>query len=715
MSTIRVNTIYGADGRLRTSYFDNKAAKTARKNAKAFNKQLSKYDKDFINYASLDIDSAKINDKNTRYILGKLNIAGDYVDYLPMGDMAESLGEETTAIAGNKKAAKLGIAAKIANKFQPFFEEQARKHPKLQKLSDSITKAANNGRMPLTAESAAVMRIAFDKKYYEDSRKPGADKDALREQHAKAVENLTAMAKFDGVDENMLSKTFAGKLIEQMKVDEGLTDIYAGMATGDIRLGNDEPMLDSKGKEIKVGGKTLYKWSNEFVSPELDERGNNIKLDAWEFKPREPQSIESIVANYKAQFDAYASKCKTEADLKFMMAGDGYANIERNAKAFAEADCPDDADRFKYELARANIASCQKWGIDHGYKMPYANMIVPPPYENAVKGNKFAQNYATGDYYSIDSLHDKSVEDVKNVPEKKLAVTLEKDVQKMSADANYKSLVERLDKLEAENAELREQLKSQSDRVFESSSSETVYQGEVIEESSKSGASQLETFGNIANGISAAMNVASMIRNHYGADDNKQASVLTPALEKLLRSKQQAALPESQFEPPKYIETEIIEEKSEPKEFKTNIDDFGLDIDFKEINAITVVEDVHVSGDEWYDVESRIYYDAENDCLKRRDVCPGQPTYENEISLEDANQYINSSLHNSMLRDKTKDVYIEDDNGIRSQFDAKSAYKQHNAKEETSAPAVTVPKHLTVGTYSDNIYGDENDDDYDFG
>lgn len=758
MKKMRVNTIYGADGMLRTSYSEGKAVKTARKNVKAFNKQLAKYDKDFINYAMLDIDSSNIQSKNERYIFGKLKIVNDYVDYIPVGDMAESMGEDITAIAGSKYSSKLGIGAKIASKFQPFMEKQAEKHPRLQKLSDCVAKAANGGRMPLTAESAAVMRIAFDKKYYEDSRKPGADKELIKDLHDKAVANLTKMAAYDGVERDELSKKFSEKLIEQLQFDEGLSDVYAGMATGAVRLGPDEPVLNNKGEAVKVKGRTLYRSSKEFVSAERDKNGRNIKLDAWDdLEPREPQSVEVTLADYKAQFDKFVQNCETEADFKRFLASDTYSNLERNARTFAEADCPDEAERFKYEFARANIASCQKWGIDHGYKMPYANMIVPPPYESYAKNNQFAQQYSTSDYFTLDSVAEKAAQDVENFgdDDSKLTESLEQDVNQMAIDADYKALVERMNKLDAENAELKKQLAEQNSKTIEASTSDTVYYADEVTDSPKQKMSAMDLFNGVMNTASVAMNIANRIRDNYTSDTKAVTS--TSNLDRLRQHKQPTL--RADYEPPKYIEATIVEPAPDSKEYKTTIDDFGLNIDFKEIGAVVIKEDVHISGDEWYDIDHRIYYDSEKDCLMQRNVCPGQPTYEKEISLENANKYINDSLYDNMSRNKTMDVYIEDGEGVRSEIDAKSAYasrmnsvqvgdvlrdqygnvgvvsyvadpnrelsddisdmfrKNMPTKEQlesSSEKSDTKPLYLTMGTYSDDSF-DDDDDDYDFG
>ena len=463
--TLRINTMYGADGRLRTSYLEGKAAMAAQKNVKAFNRELARYEKDFTNYASLDIDAARISNTNTRYIFGKLNIAEKYVNYIPAGDMAESMGDDMTAVAGNRSAYRLGIGSKIASVFQPFLEKQAKKHPSLQALSDNITKAANGGRMPLTADSAAIMKIAFDKKYYYDCRRPGADRDALKEQYDSAMNNLMTMAAADGVSDKALSAKISEKLITQMQIDESLTDIYAGMSTGEIRLGEDKPMLNAKGEEIKIKGKTLYQRANNFVDP------NGNEISGLNLTPREPQTIDEILEDYQTKLDKYAKSCKTEADFKKMLASDSYQNIERNAKVFAALDCPDEAEKFKYEFARVNIESCRNWALENDNKSPYAQLVVPPKFDEVTAGNDFVRGYATSDYYNIDGIEDdyyttrdiseKAQDEIEYMSDDELAESLKSDVTDSHVKlSDIEKLQKRLDELEAENRELREQLYS---------------------------------------------------------------------------------------------------------------------------------------------------------------------------------------------------------------------------------------------------------------
>lgn len=456
--TMQVHTMYGIDDRLHTSYFEGNAVKAAKKHAKAFNKELKKYDKAFIEYASMDICSSNIDEKNTKHILDKLGIANSYIGYMPTGDIAEGIGEETTAIAANKTLAKKhGFGAKIAGAFQPFFEKQAEKHPNLKGISDRITKAANDGRMPLTAESAAMMKIAFDKKYYNDIRKPDADKDKLRTQYQSAMSNLMDMAAHDGVSKQEIGSQFTRKLIQQMQVDESLTDVYKGMATGDIRLGPAEAVVNGKGEPVKVKGKTLYKIPTTLT----DSRGGTLGVDA--FVPREPQTMDEILAEYKSRLDSYGMRCHNCADYKRMLGSDSYANIERNVKAFAEADCPDEAAKFEHEFKRTNLMCLKEWAEYFGNAHLYENLEIPPSYDEITKGIKDGEGYATSDDYKIDDIATADYDDVGSVYEQNYIENIGKTDEQLESDLrnNAKKDAEELsdiDKLRDEIAELRAQL-----------------------------------------------------------------------------------------------------------------------------------------------------------------------------------------------------------------------------------------------------------------
>lgn len=565
-----VPMLYNTKGQLESAYYDGNAVPIMNKHAKSFAKELKAYEKTFAQYASIDIDIEQAYMTNDKYIKQKLGIVDKYIDYVPEGDMSEIMGDELTAIAGNKQAANVrpSFSARVASKFQPFFEKQAEKHPKLQALSNKITKAANEGRMPLTAESAAMMRIAYDKKFYNDCRRPGADIDALTEQHDKAVNNLTSMAALDGISQDRLSRAFGKKLKEQMLYDETLTDIYEGMATGDVRLdAKRTPIVNAKGDMVSVAGKPLYKTSYDFVSAPNNE-GEYKKLDPWVFKVREKASIDDIVVNYSRMMGSYMSKCENEHDLKKVIDSDSFKYLTESTKRIAAADCPDEAAKFEYEFERANRIGCKLWANEKVPSSKLTNIQIPEPWDNLVDG-KDINTYSFNEYESIDD-----DEIVKNVVENP-----EKDFDK---DAYIKQLEERLAAIESQMAarnqaneisesEINEDISSETDDNLVSEKGDISDSAEVVEDKDNQGKVVLEKesdketeivvadentqvlseedyetgkgvidseqsksswsdkFNTVMNAITAAQAMASMIRDAY--NKNKEAEqIKTPEI-----------------------------------------------------------------------------------------------------------------------------------------------------------------------------------------
>lgn len=453
---IQTAMMYGQDGKLRTSLNHNNAMK---KDVRRFNKALDKHDKDFINYSSMDINSGNISKKNTRYILNRLDIAKDYTNLLSPEEMANSIGHDTAAIAGNKFGTNIGVKAKIAGFFQPFASKMSERFPSWQKASDRIAKTANNGRMPLTADSTAVMKIAFDKKFYNDCRKPNANKEELKAQYTAACDNLKAMSLSDGVDSQKVSNSINHKIYTQMRMDTSIRDIYAGMTTGDIRLINDSPMLDQEGNEIKIKKRVLYNNSETFV----DKDGKAI--DCFDLDVREPQSMSEIISDYQKNLEALADKCRTDAEFKKLLASPSYQYTENNAKSFVEADCPNDASKFKYDFSRANIESCKRWAKSKNIGEPYSSLTVPLSYDVMMQGNTFVEEYSIDSYEDMPNINENAKEDVASMPnDEDLGESLKSDV--VAENENISDI----DKIKAEIEELeilKEQEQARAEYLME--------------------------------------------------------------------------------------------------------------------------------------------------------------------------------------------------------------------------------------------------------
>lgn len=465
---VNVHSLRDENGRLVTTHIQGRSVKIAEDEKRKFDREIKAFDKLFSDYAAMDITEAKMRSANNEYIIKKLGIADKYIEYVPLDDMLDSVGETEVAIAGNKSAGKLGITSRLARVAQPFVEKQAEKHPRWQKLADNVTKAANGGNMPLTADSAAMMRLAFDKRFYDECRQPGADVEQLSEQHSKAIMNLKAKALYDGVGEQELSDKFAEKLNTQLHYDERLSDVYSGMNTGAIRFAK-------KGKG--------------FVSAKDPESKKNLDLDAWSFEVREPQSKEELLAEYSEQFGNYLSNCQTEGHVKNFLGSTSYKSLETSYKRMLSEDCPGDSKEIKYELNNVcKIRALKEWAETNSPDSPFARLEVPNHYAERDAGTVYShtdKHSTDADMYDDDEnervtgYEDEFYSETPDWAAAEEQASAAQLSEEKPGSTEFEQIMQRLDEISAENkrlAEENEQLRQQlaefknekqSDRVIE--------------------------------------------------------------------------------------------------------------------------------------------------------------------------------------------------------------------------------------------------------
>lgn len=88
----------------------------------------------------------------------------------------------------------------------------------LESLQDRALRAQNDGRVPLTPESAAVTYLAFCNQAYQAMREPDADASQISKQFASASEKLYDMALKDGISRDQLNvniRTIAGLMCHE--------------------------------------------------------------------------------------------------------------------------------------------------------------------------------------------------------------------------------------------------------------------------------------------------------------------------------------------------------------------------------------------------------------------------------------------------------------------------------------------------------------------
>ena len=209
----------------------------------------------------------------------------------------QSIGVAAGAMLFNKEFRK-SCSATVQNLMYPYVSAIAdRSKPggfwdtQRRKLS-----MAQNGRLPLTPESAAVMHLGFCKNAYNLMREPGADRDKILKDYKSAVTTLRSMAKDDGISPDVLNqsiRTIAGQLIER---DPKLSICFEELSFRGVKRGAG-----------KVENMTET-WKGEY----LDASGEAF---AGAFNPRVPRTREEYGAVFAKFFSEQFDSCKTPEAL----------------------------------------------------------------------------------------------------------------------------------------------------------------------------------------------------------------------------------------------------------------------------------------------------------------------------------------------------------------------------------------------------------------
>ena len=299
---------------------------------KQFNKELSKFDKTFSDYESLNLElynyydpeySDQFERVNDRWLSGRSKIfERGYFDLSPVEAAAAGFSREEMVMHGVAADAEngehpwckeRGLSAKIAAKFAEPLQNFASKHPIWQGFADTVSKTANGGRLPLTAESTAMLKITCDKKYYGDMRNPSlsdAEKAEIVNNYEAATKNIAMLAQRDGVDLSKANKIMSAKVRRQAGIDTDMRIMYP------------------------------------------DYRTNNRMLAS---EPAQPKTVEEHMADYARKMIAFDQNCKRPADYRRNHKRPEYAELKEIALNSAAADNPDATDEITHMFDRANI------------------------------------------------------------------------------------------------------------------------------------------------------------------------------------------------------------------------------------------------------------------------------------------------------------------------------------------------------------------------
>lgn len=196
---------------------------------------------------------------------------------------------------------KKTVDKKAVDMFLPIVREKSEKagpDSRWAKWQTRLEMAGNDGRVPLTPESAAMAKLALDRKAYHEMRLPGADTDRVREMYDQSCATLYKLAEYDGVGKDVLNRSARSIVGQMMGYDPDLKRFFRETASRDVRKAPGEVSPD--------GG--TVKWSGEF-----EHKDGTPYTDA--FYVREPMDREERLASSRRNIGNGFKRCHTAEDL----------------------------------------------------------------------------------------------------------------------------------------------------------------------------------------------------------------------------------------------------------------------------------------------------------------------------------------------------------------------------------------------------------------
>lgn len=259
------------------------------------------------------------------------------------------------------------------------YEEKLEKNPDSEyyrRKRDKVLKS-RYGRVPLGPESAALMKLGYTLKAYEDMRKPGADLQKVKAEYEYGLQSLGALCEQDGLTPEMIydsERTIMGHMIDD---DPSFKYKFAEFSN-DLGLTKDDPtenhniIYDRFGKPQVVKTK---RWSGEFS----DEKGNAYMGG---FSPRMPHSRVYYERDLGDKVYEHINECDTAYDLKYMYQDlpDNKAhnqNANRRRKDLSDWFEKNEPYMYMDEFNAEDIESIVKFGILDGHFRKDAELNHP--------------------------------------------------------------------------------------------------------------------------------------------------------------------------------------------------------------------------------------------------------------------------------------------------------------------------------------------------
>ena len=187
----------------------------------------------------------------------------------------------------------------VKQSLYPHFDKMSEMFPnsrfaaKLQQQKQDILIDKNHGRLPFTPETAALYRLAFIEKVYDDIRKNPDDQANATEGYTAALATLDELCKKDGVSQRDVSQHMSGIISMRIQNDPNYSRYFSEFNAP-----------DGSSPKAFVNGDVSEETGEIKIHPKKDENGQNIYMTSADgreymgsFSPREMYTTKS----YKTQ------------------------------------------------------------------------------------------------------------------------------------------------------------------------------------------------------------------------------------------------------------------------------------------------------------------------------------------------------------------------------------------------------------------------------
>lgn len=281
-----------------------------------WNEKISEYDRTAMDYISAGTDwlsrnsskkkenEIQVDSVNRLYAMGLMTECAKPLIY--NGNNPNRVGQAMGMfVAGYllNPDFKKAVDEKVVSALEPYVKKKAEgaaPGSRWDVWSKKIAAANNDGRLPLTAKSAAMMKLGLTKKAYREMRESD-NPDEVRKKYDESVDTLFRLAEADGVKAEDIRRNVRNIVGQMIRADPSAAQYFE-------RTGY-EQVQKAPGQVKTVNGQTMRIWNGEYTN-------QDGSMYDGSFGPRSIMSVEeraSVLSSVvKKGFDA----CGTAEDLQ---------------------------------------------------------------------------------------------------------------------------------------------------------------------------------------------------------------------------------------------------------------------------------------------------------------------------------------------------------------------------------------------------------------